>query len=115
MEGRESLDVEKLVRENENLREQQQAVGEVLRAVARSEGLQPVLDAIVAAARRLCNGDHAQLYLAEGDVFVIVSQVLDLPEGYDYAVEHPHRRDRITRRQKAMKKKRFTCAAWIAC
>jgi hypothetical protein len=88
MEGRESLDVEELVRETENLRDQQRAVGEVLRAVARSEGLQPVLDAIIAAARRLCNGDHAQLYLAEGDVFVIVSQVLDLPdfEGrYDYA------------------------------
>jgi class 3 adenylate cyclase len=96
MEGRESLDVEKLVRENENLREQQRAVGEVLRAVARSEGLQPVLDAIIAAARRLCNGDHAQLYLAEGDVLVIVSQVLDLSESYDYAVEHPHRRDRTT-------------------
>ena len=64
--------------------------------MARSEGLQPVLDAIVAAARRLCNGDHAQLYLAQGDVLVIVSQVLDTPEGYDYAVEHPHRRDRTT-------------------
>ena len=96
MEGREPLDIEELVRENENLREQGQAIGEVLRAVARSEGLQPVLDAIIAAARRLCHGDHAQLYLAEGDVFVIVSQVLDHPEGYDYAVEHPHRRDRTT-------------------
>ena len=96
MGGREPLDLEELVRENENLREQRQAVDEVLRAVARSEGLQPVLDAIIAAARRLCHGDHAQLYLAEGDVFVIVSQVLDLPEGYDYAVEHPHRRDRTT-------------------
>ena len=96
MGGPEPLDLEELVRENENLREQRQAVDEVLRAVARSEGLQPVLDAIIAAARRLCHGDHAQLYLAEGDVFVIVSQVLDFPEGYDYAVEHPHRRDRTT-------------------
>ena len=96
MEGPEHPDVEQLLRENENLREQQHAVGEVLRAVARSEGLQPVLDAIIAAARRLCHGDHAQLYLAEGDVFVIVSQVLDLPQGYDYAVEHPHPRDRTT-------------------
>jgi translation elongation factor EF-G len=51
MAGREPLDVEQLLRENENLREQRQAVGEVLRAVARSEGLQPVLDAIVEAAR----------------------------------------------------------------
>ena len=27
---------------------------------------------------------------------MIVSQALDFPEGYDYAVEHPHRRDRTT-------------------
>jgi len=69
--GREPLDVEKLLRENANLREQRQAVDEVLRAVARPEGLQPVLDAIISAARRLCHGEHGRLYLAEGDVFVI--------------------------------------------
>jgi hypothetical protein len=50
MGGREPLDVEALVRENENLREQRLAVDEVLRAVARPEGLQPVLDAIISAA-----------------------------------------------------------------
>lgn len=94
--GHEPLDFEQLVRENENLREQRRALDEVLRAVARSEGLQPVLDAIIEAATRLCHGEHGQLYLAEGDVFLIASQIADMAEGYDYAKEHPHLRDRTT-------------------
>ncbi|MDP9302601.1 MAG: GAF domain-containing protein [Actinomycetota bacterium] len=93
---REPLDADELVRENENLREQRRAVGEVLGAVARSEGLQPVLDEIVDAARRLCHGDHAQLYLTEGDLFVVSAQSLDPGGGYAYAEEHPHGRDRAT-------------------
>ncbi len=93
---REAFDAEELARDNENLREQRRAVGEVLRAVARSEGLQPVLDEIVQAARLLCHGDHAQLYLVEGDLFVISSQSLDPLAGYEYAQEHPHARDRTT-------------------
>jgi class 3 adenylate cyclase len=93
---REPFDVEELARDNENLREQRRAVGEVLRAVARSEGLQPVLDEIVEAAKRLCHGEHAQLYLAEGDRFVVFSQSGDDPAGYEYAEEHPHARDRTT-------------------
>jgi class 3 adenylate cyclase len=97
----EVLDAGELARANENLREQRRAVAEVLRAVARSEGLQPVLDEIVEAARRLCQGEHAQLYMAEGDLFVIfsqssVSQSGDLPAAYEYSVEHPHARDRTT-------------------
>ncbi|MDP9302862.1 MAG: GAF domain-containing protein [Actinomycetota bacterium] len=96
MGTREAFDAEELARDNENLREQRRAVGEVLRAVARSEGLQPVLDEIVQAARLLCHGDHAQLYLVEGDLFVISSQSLDPLAGYEYAQEHPHARDRTT-------------------
>jgi hypothetical protein len=52
----------------------------MMRAVARSEGLQPVLDEIVEAAKRLCQGDHGQLHLADGDVFRIVAQSGDLEE-----------------------------------
>jgi class 3 adenylate cyclase len=92
----ETLHAEDLVRENENLREQRRAIGDVLRAVARSEGLQPVLDEIVSAAKHLCDGEHAQLYLAEGDLFLVSSQFADLPDGYAYAEEHPHLRDRTT-------------------
>jgi len=96
----EELRVEELARENENLREQQGAISDVLRAVARAEGLQPVLDEIVDAAKRLCHGDHAQLYLAEGEVFRIVArnalQRRDLRAAYEHAEEHPHGRDRTT-------------------
>ncbi len=48
-----------------DLREQQRAISDVLRAVARSPGLQPVLDEIVEASRRLCNADYGALYLLE--------------------------------------------------
>jgi GAF domain-containing protein len=96
VDERETRDVEELVRENANLRDQQRGISDVLRAVASSEGLQPVLDEIVAAAKRLCRGEHAQLYLAEGDQFHIFSQSFDLSEAYDYAAEHPHARDRTT-------------------
>jgi adenylate cyclase len=92
----EAIDAQELLRENQNLREQRRAVGDVLRAVARSEGLQPVLDEIVEAAKLLCHGEHAQLYLVEGDVLVIVSGSSDTVEGYAYAQEHPHARDRTT-------------------
>ena len=60
----ETPDAQELVRVNENLRDQRRAISDVLRAVARSEGLQPVLDEIVEAAMRLCKGEHAQLHAA---------------------------------------------------
>lgn len=86
-----------LARENERLRERERAVSGVLRAVAGSAGLQPVLDEIVDAAARLCRGDHAQLYLADADLFRIVAQSSDLgPDAWHYAVDHPHGRDQTS-------------------
>jgi hypothetical protein len=73
-------DVDELARDNESLRDQQRAVSDVLRAVVRSEGLQPVLDEIVGAAMWLCHGEHAQFYLAEGDLFHIASYSADIHE-----------------------------------
>jgi adenylate cyclase len=100
---RQSLQGEELARDNQSLREQLGAVSDVLRAVARSEGLQPALDEIIEAAKRLCRGEHGQLYLAEGDVFRIFSQSVSstLPpdvfnQVYEYSLEHPHARDRTT-------------------
>jgi hypothetical protein len=49
----------------EDLREQQRAIGAVLRAVARAAGLQPVLDEVVEACRRLCSADSGALWLLE--------------------------------------------------
>jgi len=85
-----------LARELGRSRGQQQAVGHVLRAVARCQGLQPVLDEIVEAAERLCEGEHAQLYLREGDIFKVAAESGDQGGGLAYANEHPHLRDRTT-------------------
>ena len=90
-------EVEELRRDSEGLRDQLRAIGDVLRAVARSEGLQPVLDEIIEASKRLCRSEHGQLYLAEGDVLRFVSQSGDLAqESFDYAAANPHARDRTT-------------------
>jgi class 3 adenylate cyclase len=66
---RKTLDATGLARDIENLREQQRAVSGLLRVVAGGGGLQPVLDAVVESAARLCAGEYAQLYFAEGDTF----------------------------------------------
>jgi GAF domain-containing protein len=91
-----SAAVEGLVRDLERLRQERQAFGDVLRAVARGEGLQPVLDEIVAAADRLCEAEYGQLYLREGDVFHVVSQSGGQLAALEYAREHPHLRDRTS-------------------
>jgi class 3 adenylate cyclase len=81
----------------ERLRDQQRAVGDVLRAVATGDGLQAVLDEIAEAARRLCNGENAQLYLVEGDLLrVFAHSTNEPPEDYEHALQHPHAIDRTT-------------------
>jgi adenylate cyclase len=89
-------DRRELSRQVEDLLAQQRALGDVLRAIARAEGLQPVLDEVVESAMRLCGGDHAQLYLAEGDRFVIFSATGGALAAQEYAVQHPHERDRTS-------------------
>jgi class 3 adenylate cyclase len=79
----------------ENLREQQRAISSVLRAVARSEGLQPVLDEAIEAATQLCDGEYGSLHLAEGDVFLAVSHSGSFAQ-WEYDKEHPHTLDRTT-------------------
>jgi class 3 adenylate cyclase/putative methionine-R-sulfoxide reductase with GAF domain len=78
-----------LAEQVEELREQQRAVGEVLRAIARFEGEQPVLDAVVAAANRLCNGVSAGLWLADGELFRVAA-LIATPEQAEYERAHPH-------------------------
>jgi adenylate cyclase len=84
-----------LERQLEELREQQRAVGGVLRAVARSAGLQPVLDEVVEAARRLCGADYGALYLLD-DTVLRLSTYGGAPETVDYDRDHPHALDRTT-------------------
>jgi class 3 adenylate cyclase len=96
MNERASSSEEGLAQELERLRDQRQAIGEVLRAVTRGEGLQPVLDEIVTAAQSLCEAEHGQLYLREGDVFHIAAHSGGQRAGFEYDKEHPHLRDRTT-------------------
>jgi len=81
----------------ENLREQQRALGRVLRAVARSEGLRPVFEAVVDEANRICDGDYSALYVAEGGLFrVSVYGGAGSEAQLEYELSHPHTRDRTT-------------------
>ncbi len=86
----------RLIEAIERQLEQQQAFGDVLRAIALSEPLEEVFRAVVTAARTLCGGEHAQLYLAEGEVFRINAHTLYHDEVFDYEREHPHSRDRTS-------------------
>lgn len=80
----------------ERLLAERQALRGLLRALARGEGLQSVLDEIVRAATRLSEGDHAQLYLREGDLFHVTAESGGKQEALEYSREHPHRVDRTT-------------------
>jgi class 3 adenylate cyclase len=84
-----------LARQLEDLRAQQQAVSGVLRAVARAAGLQPVLDEVVEACRRLCKADYGALWLLEHGLLHLAVHH-GSPEGAEYDREHPHALDRTT-------------------
>ena len=85
-----------LARELDSLREQQRALSDVLRAVARSEGLQSVFDAVVDAATHLCDAEYGALYLAEGELYRVVVLRGAAASEFDWERERPHTRDRTT-------------------
>jgi class 3 adenylate cyclase/putative methionine-R-sulfoxide reductase with GAF domain len=84
-----------LAHELEDVREQQRAISGVLRAVARSAGLQPVLEEVAEACRRLCKADHGALWLLENGLLHVGAHDGE-PEGAQYDLEHPHPIDRTT-------------------
>ena len=88
-------DSAELARQLEDAREQQRAISGVLRAVARSGGLQPVLDEVVDACRRLSKADQGALYLLQ-DGLLHSAAHHGLPEAIAYDREHPHALDRTT-------------------
>ena len=66
--------LEARTRELSEAREQQAATADVLKIISGSPGeLQPVFDAILANATRLCDAKFASLFLSEGDQFRRVS------------------------------------------
>jgi class 3 adenylate cyclase len=85
---REQLDLGRLARENESLRDQQRALGNVLRAVARSAGLQPVLDEVVDAATRLSNAQNGRLWLYKDGMLHVVANC-GSTEGLEFDRQHP--------------------------
>jgi class 3 adenylate cyclase len=90
------VSVADLAHELDRLREQQRAVSDVLRAVARAEGLQSVFDAVVDAATRLCAAEYGALYLADGDVYRVVVLGGAGSEQFEWERAHPHAPDRTT-------------------
>jgi class 3 adenylate cyclase len=90
--GKETVD---LTRQLETLREQQRAISDVLHAVARSAGLQPVLDEVVEACSRLCDADNAALWLLDDGLLRSVADHGE-PEGAAYDRRNPHALDRTT-------------------
>src|SRR5215211_4663826 len=88
-------DYTELARQLEDMREQQHAISGVLRAVARSAGIQPVLDEVVDACERLCRADYGALYLLEhGLLHVVASHTHTGSVEWDR--QHPHALDRTT-------------------
>jgi class 3 adenylate cyclase/putative methionine-R-sulfoxide reductase with GAF domain len=84
-----------LARELEDVREQQRAISAVLRAVARSAGLQPVLAEVAEACRRLCKADHGALWLLQGGLLHLGAHDGE-PAGAQFDREHPHALDRTS-------------------
>jgi class 3 adenylate cyclase/putative methionine-R-sulfoxide reductase with GAF domain len=90
------VDPHELVRQLASARERERAVGEVLQAVARSDGLMPVFKAVVDAGNRMCAGDYSALYLVEGDLLHVTTFSGGSQEQYEYELAHPHSPDRRT-------------------
>jgi class 3 adenylate cyclase len=90
-----AFDNAELARQLEDMREQQRAISAVLRAVARTAGIQPVLDEVVEACERLCKADYGALYLLEHELLHVVAHHTDA-DGAEWDRQHPHALDRTT-------------------
>ena len=86
----------RLINSVEQQLEQQQAISGVLGAVARSEGLESVFNAVVEAAARLCDAEHGQVHVADGEVYRLAGDYGSDPELVEYERSHPHVPDRTS-------------------
>jgi GAF domain-containing protein len=90
-----AYDDAELARQLEDMREQQRAISLVLRAVAGSGGVQPVLDEVVEACERLCRADYGALYLLEHGRLHVAAHRTNTA-GAEWDRQHPHALDRTT-------------------
>jgi signal transduction histidine kinase/DNA-binding response OmpR family regulator len=82
--------VARLERDLADARERQAATSEVLEAVGRSpRDLQPVFDAVVRHAVRLCDADAGMVYRLDGDVYRVAVLVGGSEEYRRYIETHP--------------------------
>jgi len=89
------VDVNEAMPESVRIPEQQRALRRVLRVVARSEGLQPVLDEVVESATRLCSAKNGRLWLFEDGMLRVVANCGE-SSGLEYDREHPKTPDRTS-------------------
>lgn len=86
-----------LQRDYTDATEQLAAMNEVLTALGRSASdPDAVLDTVVESARRLCLAASSQIYLLDGDRFVLSSSVGLTGEFLSYVAAHPPKLDRKT-------------------
>ena len=79
-----------LARERAELQEQQTATAEILRVISSWPGdLQPVFEAILENATRICEAKFGNLWLREGDKFRIVALYGGSPEYREYLFAEP--------------------------
>lgn len=96
-EGVSRAEHDRLRRAYDDAREQFAATNAVLTALGRS-AVDPdaVFDSIVDSARRLCRSEAAQVYLIDGDHFVLASSVGPTAQLRRYLEDHPIGLDRDT-------------------